>query len=437
MAEINPFRGIRYNQAVVDDPGQVICPPYDVITPPLRQELHHRSEYNFVRLEDGWELPHDTASNSKYTRAAATLAQWLASGILKSDKTPAIYIHDHHFTYQGKEYRRRGTIGRIRLTEWEERVVRPHEGTLTHAKSDRLSLLWALQANTSPILALYEDAGQRIAPLLATQTQQQPVISSSNINGERHDVWAITVPETIAQIGQYLAEQPLYIADGHHRYESALNYRREKRTCSPQAGGDELYDHVMMTLVDFTDPGLLILPPHRLVHGISPASLTGFAGQLESFFNTETLPLNATSVWQQVDDFLATDTDEVRLVLYGTSKDHLIKLRLRHPDQASQMMPYFHSDLYKRLAVSVVDHVLLEKLLGLGSDSETTALGYCYDRREAIERVTEQEYQLAVLLSPMSAGLIKAIADCGDRMPRKSTYFHPKAPSGLVFYRLV
>lgn len=437
MAEITPFRGIRYDQAAVKDLNKVICPPYDVIIPQLRQELHHRSEYNFVRLEDGWELPQDTATNSKYTRAAATLEQWLKTGILKPDETPAIYIHDHHFIHQGRQYQRRGITGRIRLSGWEAKVIRPHEGTLSHAKSDRLSLLWALQANTSPILALYEDVSQQIAPLLAAEAQRPPIISTSDTGGERHDVWAITAPEAIARIARCLVKQPLYIADGHHRYESALNYQRERRACTPATTGAELFDYVLMTLVSFTDPGLLILPPHRLVKGISPTSIIRLTTQLESFFDIKRLPLNTTSTWPQVDDFLTAETDEVRLILYGTDRDHLLKLRLRDPASAGRMMPYFHSDLYKRLSVSVVDHVLLEKLLGLESESEAATLGYSYDTREAVERVTEQEYQLALLLSPMGAGVIKAIADSGDRMPRKSTYFYPKVPSGLVFYRMV
>ena len=154
------------------------------------------------------------------------------------------------------------------------------------------------------------------------------------------------------------------------------------------------------------------------------------------WFDIEKLPLDPASVWPQVDDFLVAGTDEVRLVLYGPEKDQLLKLRLHDPAGASQMMPAFHSDLYKSLGVSVVDHVLLEKLLELENNGEAAVLSYSYNRQEAIERVAEQEYQLSILLSPMPSGVIKAIADSGDRMPRKSTYFYPKAPSGLVFYRM-
>ncbi len=437
MAEIHPFQGIRYNQSVISDLAAVICPPYDIITLQMRHELYHQSEYNFVRLEDGWGAPQDTAMDSKYTRSAATLEQWLKQGILKVDEAPAIYLHDHYFTYQGKEFRRRGIIVRIRLEEWNEMVVRPHEGTLTEPTNDRLSLLWALQANTSPILTLFQDQEQQVYSLLAAQEQSEPVISSSSAGGERHHVWAITEARVIDELCRSLAHQPLYIADGHHRYESALIYQRERRACSSSVSGDEAFNFVMMTLVDFADPGLLIFPPHRLVRGVSRATLSGLMAGLQSFFTIDELPLDTPGVWQQIDDFLAGETGEVRLVLFGLDREHLFRLRLRDLAATSRMMPYFHSELYKRLAVSVVDHIVLEKLLGLSSGSEEAILGYSYDKLDAMQQVLDQEYQLAFLFSPIRAEVIKTVADAGDRMPRKSTYFYPKLPAGLVFNRLV
>jgi uncharacterized protein (DUF1015 family) len=437
VAEIRPFRGVRFNQELVKDLAGVVCPPYDIISPQLQQELYHRSRYNFVQVESGRELPQDTATDNKYTRSAATLERWLEQGVLVFDQTPAIYLHDHYFSYKGKEFKRRGITARVRLEDWDKMVVRPHEGTLFEFKSDRLSLLWALQANTSPILALFEGKGGQVASLLVAQEQSRPIISFSEANGERHNIWAITQPEVINQLAGYFARQPLYIADGHHRYESALAFQRERGVGSSPLSGDEAFNFVMMTLVDFSDPGLLILPPHRLVGGISRATLSQLMAKLESFFNVEELSLNTPNVWQRVDHLLtAGETDEVRLVLFGVIEGCLLILRLRDPAAASRMMPYFHSELYKRLNVSVLDHVILEKLLGLGGGGEAN-IGYTYDMPDAVNRVLEQEYQLAFLLNPIKPEVIKAIADAGDRMPRKSTYFYPKAPAGLVFNRLV
>lgn len=434
MAEIRPFRGVRYNQGLVKDLAEVICPPYDIITPQLQPALYHRSAYNFVQIEFGRESPQDTPTDNRYTRSAATLGQWLEQGILAADKTPAVYLHDHYFSYGGREYKRRGAVAAVRLEEWDKMVVRPHEGTLVEHKSDRLSLLWALQANTSPILVLFDDRGGRVSSLLAAEEQSQPIISLSGEEG--HRVWAITEPKTIEKLSASLIHQPLYIADGHHRYESALTYQRERRACS-SVSGDEAFNFVMMTLVAFSDPGLLILPPHRLLRGLSRATLSQLAADLKSFFEVEELPLNAPGVWQQVDDLLGGgETGEVRLVVFGASEGNLLLLRLRDPAAVSGLMPYFHSERYKKLNVSVLDHVILEKFLGVGGGREEASLGYTYSREDAVNRVVEREYQLAFLLSPLKPGVIKAIADAGDRMPRKSTYFYPKAPAGLVLHRL-
>lgn len=435
VAEIRPFRGVHYNRPLIEDLSAVICPPYDIITASLQQGLYRRSQYNFIRLEHGRELPQDTVADSKYTRSAATLGQWLKQGILEVDKTPAIYLHDHYFTHQGKEYRRRGITVRVRLEEWDKRVVRPHEGTLAEPKNDRVSLLRELKVNTSPILALFEDQGQRVSSLLAAeQARGRPVISSTSADGERHYIWAITESRVVNQICSSLAEQPLYIADGHHRYESALAYRRQMKSAASSASGDEAFNFVMMTLVDFSDPGLIILPPHRLVRGISRSTLNGLMAGLGSFFEIEELPLSAPGIWQQVDG-LSMETNEIRLFLFGLT-EHLLALRLADFTTASRMMPHFHSEMYKGLDVSIVDHIILEKLLGLGSGREETRIAYSYDRQDTLDRVSDQEYQLAFLLSPVKAAVVKAIADADDRLPRKSTYFYPKLPAGLVFYQL-
>jgi len=437
MAEVYSFRGVRYNQLLVKDLATVICPPYDIITPQMAEELYRRSEYNFVRVESNRELPQDTAKDNKYTRSAATLEQWLEQGVLEVDDVPAIYFHDHYFIHLGREYRRRGILLRVRLEEWDRMVVRPHEGTLFKAKNDRLSLLWALQVNTSPILALFEDKRQQVSSVLAAQERNKPIISSRSASGEGHNVWAITEPEAINQIRYSLAHQPLYIADGHHRYESALAFWRERRTYSSSVSGNEPFNFVMMTLVDFSDPGLIILPPHRLIRGISKSTLDGMIAGLKMFFDIDKLPLSMPGVWQQVDDLLTGEANQVRLALFGLAPEHVFVLRLRDFIAASRMMPYFHSELYKRLDVSVVDHIILEKVLELSSDREEVLLSYSYSREDAINRVLDKEYQLAFLLSPFKAEIVKAVADAGDRMPRKSTYFYPKSPAGLVFYRLI
>jgi uncharacterized protein (DUF1015 family) len=434
LAEIHPFRGVYYNQSLVKDLAAVICPPYDIINHQMQQELYRRHECNFVRLEYGRELPEDKDSDNRYTRSAEILGKWLEQGILRVGETPAIYLHDHYFTYQGRECRRRSITCLVKLEEWSKMVVRPHEGTLVEPKGDRLNLLWALQANTSPILALFEDEGGQVSSLLTVQSQTEPMAKINTNSGEGHCLWAITDTGAIGEICRSLAHQPLYIADGHHRYESALAYQRERRACSASVSEQEPYDFVMMTLVDFTDPGLVILPAHRLVRGIPKSTLDGLMDRLRTFFAVEEFPLN-TSDTGQVNDLLAEEADEVKLILYGLTREHLFVLRLRDFGAVSPMIPYFHSELYKRLDVSIVDHVILEELLGLSQDMTGVPVNYSHDWRDARNMVLDREYQLAFIVSPVKPALVKAIADSNDRMPRKSTYFYPKVPAGLVFYR--
>jgi uncharacterized protein (DUF1015 family) len=435
LADIRPFHGVHYNSSLVKDLAKVICPPYDIIPPQMQQELYQRSEYNFIRIEFGRELPKDKDTDNRYTRAAVTLEKWLEQSILKVDDKPSLYIDDHHFTHQGKTYRRRSLNCLVKLEEWDKMIVRPHEGTLSKPKGDRLNLLWALQANTSPIMTLYEDQDRRISSLLNKPTRGKPALSVRSNNGESHQIWAITDAAINGNIRDFLAEQPLYIADGHHRYESALNYRRERRTSSSSRAAEEPFDFVMMSLIDIADPGLVILPAHRLVRGMSSSAIDGLMAGLKTFFVVEELALNKSNTLSQINGLLSEDKDEVKLILYGLKKERLLLLTLRDFSIVRPMIPYFHSDLYQKLDVSIVDHVILEELLGLTHDMAGVFLDYTNDALEAIRRVTEQEYQLAFIVNPVKPGVIKAIADSGDRMPRKSTYFFPKIPAGLVFYR--
>jgi uncharacterized protein (DUF1015 family) len=438
MADVRPFKGVRYDPQTINDLASVICPPYDIINPEQQDALYQRNEFNFVRIEFNRELPQDTPGDNRYTRSATNIKKWLERGVLKTESQPAIYVHHHYFNCGGKQYRRRNVIACVKLEEWEKMVIRPHENVLPKAKSDRLSMLWACQANTSPILAMYEDRKKEVAALLAKEEKNRPVIDIVDDCGERHRVWAIVRPEVISGIRQSLAQTPFYIADGHHRYDSALTYRREKNAHTASVSGEEAYNLVMMSLVDFADEGLVILPPHRLVRGIPRSIFNGLGDQLKVFFDVEELPLNAPDIWQKLDTRLTgmtPDMKEVKLALYGHEPGSIAVLTLRDFEAVNRLMPSFHSELYKRLDVSLVDHIILEKLLGISKEEEEKVLAYTYDRKDAINRVIDQQYQLVFLLNPVKPELIQAIADAGDRMPRKSTYFYPKSPAGLVFYR--
>jgi len=435
VAELRPFRGIRYNQGKIKDISAVICPPHDIIPPHLQEELYHRHENNFVRIEFGRELPQDNGVENRYTRAVATIESWLEQGILQPEARPAIYIHDYYFNFAGRKYRRRGLIATVRLEDWDKRVIFPHEGTLARSKNDRLNMLRACQANTSPILALYQDREQVLKDILDRATAGRPIVDAQS-EDERHVIWAVDDLQLIGSIRSFMVDQPLYIADGHHRYESALIYKKE-RAAGTAFTGEEGFNFIMMTLVEFDDPGLLILPPHRLVRGISRAAMQRLKESLGTFFHIEEISLDDKRVWQRLDEILVGGLDHVHLGLFGLQDDVVYILAVKDQQMVDNLMPAFHSDIYRRLDVSVVDHLILEELLNLGNQGEQAVLTYNYDRQDAVNRVRDGEFQLAILLNPVKAAVIKAIADAGDRMPRKSTYFYPKEPAGLVFYRMV
>jgi uncharacterized protein (DUF1015 family) len=435
LADIRPFQGVHYNPALVKDLARVICPPYDVIPAQTQQRFYQRSDHNFIRIEFGRELPQDSINDNRYTRAAAALDDWLKEGILEIDSEPSLYITDQHFNYQGKAFRRRHLNCLVKLEEWNKMIVRPHEGTLNRPKNDRLNLLWAIQANTSPIMALYEDRDKLISSLINRYARGRPALHVRHDNGESHEIWGVSDTSVIDQVRSYLAAQPLYIADGHHRYESALNYRRERHTGLTAEAAESPFDFVMMSLVDIDDPGLVILPAHRLVRGISTAAIEELATTLQNYFTVAEIPAERVNNPTRLEDLVMEGENEVKLLVFGLKKDSALLLTLRDFSRVHPMMPYFHSDLYQKLDVSIVDHVILEGLLGLTHEKAGVFIDYTNEALEAIKRVDDHEYQLACIINPVKPGIIKAIADCGDRMPRKSTYFFPKIPAGLVFYR--
>jgi len=435
LADIRPFHGVHYNPSLVKDIAKVLCPPYDIITPLIQQELYQQDDANFVRIEYGRELPHDNDTDNKYIRAADTVRRWLEKGTLHVDDLPAVYLHEHHFTYQNKKYRRRSITCLVKLEEWDRMVIRPHEGTISRARGDRLSMLWMVQANTSPILALYEDSGNTVSSRLDSESKHETLLQAEYENGEIINLWSVDNAEAIDGITRYLARKPLYIADGHHRYESALAYKHEKRFGTPSESMEEPYDFVMMTLVEFADPGLLILPAHRLVRGISRSVLSGIMNGLETFFTIKEVFPNNSGINDALNLLRAGDTGSVRLMVYGLKENSALLLELRDEATISGMMPGFFSEYNAKLDVSIVDHFILEELMGYTPGTSDFHLSYTYDAAEAIKTVSSREYQLAFLVNPVKPEMIKTIADSGERMPKKSTYFYPKMPAGLVFYK--
>ena len=425
--EVSPFRGIRYNQVIVGDLARVLCPPYDVVAPEQRQLYHEKNDYNAIRLESPAESPEPT--DDSYRTAATTFQQWLKEGVLQLDGIPSFYLHDHHFEYSGVRRVRRGLIARVKLQPWGSGIY-PHEETFPKAKSDRLQLMRACRANFSPLLSLYQGSEPKVALKLSEVAQGEPIIEMSvsspskgeGQGGEGHVVWAITDPETKLQLSQFLSSQPLYIADGHHRYETALAYQRERAQHQSDSrnltGGG--FHYVMMELVDFSDPGLVVLPLHRLVRGIAPSVLAGLGDQLRNFFALEPVPVEADGYQLSADSCLG---------VLGLLPGSLAVLKKRQDVSLQALMPGHRPQAYRDFSISILNHIILDNILGFTSKED---VAYTVDWKEAYQQIEEGKYQLAFLANPPQPEVVKAVADAQDKMPSKSTYFYPKLPAGLI-----
>jgi uncharacterized protein (DUF1015 family) len=278
---------------------------------------------------------------------------------------------------------------------------------------------------------MYQDPERKIAAALAKETSKKQVIDTTIPEGDRHKVWAITDTAVINLIAGVMAKQPFYIADGHHRYTSALTYRREQMAVNPGLSPDDAVNFVMTTLVDFTDPGLIILAPHRVIRGLSKSILAEVMTKLGTFFEITELPANNADAWQKLDSAMS-QPDSIRLGLFGPGADKFYVLKLSNEAILAEIMPQ-QSDIYRCLDVSVLDHVILNKILGLSIDGTTEdRVSFSHDRLESMKEVLEGKQQLVFFLKPVRPERIKMVSDANEKMPRKSTYFYPKAPAGIV-----
>jgi uncharacterized protein (DUF1015 family) len=367
-----------------------------------------------------------------YAETAVTLKTWLDEGVLRVDDLSAFYLHDHYFNYRGR-MRRRELIAGVKLVPWGKGIY-PHEVTSFKVKQDRFKLLRACQASFTPILALYQDKDNKIAGIFSSVSQYNSPMELVD-SGERHLIWVITEPQLIRQVSDLLFNLSFYVADGHHRYEIALAYQREKMRELPSATGEEAFNYVMVSLVEFSDPGLVVLPIHRLVRGISTDTKNKLIRWLttQDFFTVETNPLPAikANLAENISHKLKPDKEEGAVLgVLGLEDESLIVLRQRPDMSIDKAISKAHSSAYKKLGVTLLNHLILEKILGVASSGDDVE--YTADVDEAYWKVTEGDYQLAFIIPPPKVEIIKTIADANDRMPRKSTYFYPKVPAGLI-----
>jgi uncharacterized protein (DUF1015 family) len=419
-ARIEPFCGLFFNSRRYGDLASLVAPPYDLIGPQLQEQLYARSPYNVVRLELGREA-------DRYAAAAATLDRWRREGILERATTPAIHLYTQSFSFEGRGYTRNGLIVTLRLEEFAPGKILPHERTFAAAKQDRLQLLSATQVNLSSIFGLYSGRHGELDGLIEKIARGAADYAVRDDLGIDNELRAITDPENIRTAQRALADVRLLVADGHHRYETALNYRRRRRAQEHDPPGLKPYDYVMITLTSGDDPGLLILPTHRIARRIDPAAMGDFDRRAREFFTLEE--------FADADRFLARLKDAssgaLGVALAGDPKLRI--LQLKDGSAMAAAAPQIPPQV-RRLDVSVLHALVLDRLLRIDEAAVKSGslIEYTIDARAALSAVREGKAAGALLMNPPSIAEVEQVSDAGATMPEKSTYFYPKLLTGLV-----
>ncbi len=427
MADILPFRGVRYDPAAAHAAlTDLVAPPYDVISPDEQADLYARHPQNVIRLILGRET-------DKYALAARLFQEWQQSGILTADDQPAVYAYHQTFSDPVTNQAcpdRLGLICLLKLEEYGTGKVLPHEHTLSKARADRLELMRATHAQFESIYGLYSDADNSVQSfLLEYDDREQMLEQVDDLIGSSHCVERIDDPNAHQILAEMLRDKPIFIADGHHRYETALQYRREWRAAHPEISEDMpvAADYILITLTAFEDEGLLVLPTHRMVRNVAPEKIDRLLDSLASQFTI------AESSLKDIEAALAVPNAPLAfgLLLPG---DKSYRLTLKSSDNSVSLVPGPGSDALKGLAVTVLQRLILEKELGI--DAAALAAGehvaYTRDPVEAQARVQNGEFQAAFLLGRPTVDEMRAVSLAGDVMPQKSTFFFPKLLSGLI-----
>ena len=433
MPEIQAFRGLRYDLGHVGALSDVIAPPYDVISPELQDQLYQKHPANVIRLILNRHEPGDDEQNNRYTRAAKALRNWRSEGLLQKESDPALYVYHQVFRDGDRELTRRGFMGRVRLERFGEGKIYPHEETHAAAKADRLLLTRACKANLSQIFGLYPDERNEAQEILETAILEKMPLEAVDHLGVTHRMWPVTNVRVISDVTAVMDAKPMYIADGHHRYETACNYRDEVA-----AGGALSTNHpanfVLSMFVSMSDPGMVILPTHRLFRGLPTMSSGELSQRLGNSFTTTRGgegPASAHGVWESIE----AAGDQGTLGLYTTSDGRWLQARITPAGRARMdELATDHSQDWRGLGVSILHRLVIENLLGAKKLPECK---YVHLLQEVIDGLRDGDPQggtfpLAALVMPATVAHVRAISEHGERMPAKSTYFYPKLLSGLV-----
>jgi uncharacterized protein (DUF1015 family) len=445
MTLVQPFRAYRYNPGVAPF-DRVLTQPYDKITPAMQEKYYATDPHNLIAIEKGRTSPEDSPQNNVYTRAGAAVNGWIAEKVVQQDPAPAFYAYTQEYTVPGTSERRtrRGFIGLGKLEDYSAGVIFRHEHTLSGPKADRLELLRHTRTHTGQLFMLYSDPRLQVDKVLEeTESAQTPVTQMMDEYGVIHRLWAVAEPERIAAIQKAMADQKLVIADGHHRYETALNFRNESRARAGKMLPQVPYEFSMMTFVNTRSEGLTILPTHRVVAHLRDFSWSALRRFFEPWFATEVFPFNdETQRPAALEKFMArlrAAKLQRAIGAYPTAQpgsNAFYVLTLRPEADIAQILPGL-SPLQRELDVVLLHQGILEPMLGITPHAVASEANLTYEREAtaALEAV-DGGAQIAFLLNAVDVELVVKVATAGEVMPQKSTDFYPKLLSGITLYRV-
>ena len=429
MPEIQAFRGIRYDLGHVGSLSDVVAPPYDVIGPELQETLYKKHACNVVRLILNRKEPGDDEANNAYIRAKRFLKNWRDEGVLFTEADPAIYVYHQEFAAGERSYTRRGFMARVRLAPFGEGTVFPHEQTMQGPKVDRLMLTALCKANLSQIFGLYPDRENEAQDLLEAAIAGQAPVEATDHLGVIHRLWPVTDVAVISDVAGVMGPKPIFIADGHHRYETACEYRDQVYD-SGFLGPDHPANYVLMMCVAMEDPGLLVLPTHRLFRGLPGVTSEELIARLADCFTSRIVgrgPELAPTVWEEIQ----AASDQGTLGLYTQQDRRWVVVQLTEAGRARLAeAAQDHNEAWRELGVSILHRLIVKTLLAPPDPPETR---YVSGTDKLIEGLRSGEFPLAAVVMPATVDHIRTISLGGERMPAKSTYFYPKLLSGLVF----
>ncbi|MEZ4567656.1 MAG: DUF1015 domain-containing protein [Desulfobacterales bacterium] len=440
MAEIAPFRGILYNPDKITTISDVVTPPYDVISDAQRDAFYARHPHNVIRLDRGMPQATDTARENTHTRAAAYFQEWIKDGILKQDKDPAVYLAAVTFPMEDTPVTRFGLIARVRLEPFDKGIVLPHETTFSKVKTHRLELMKACHANFSQIFSIFSDSGNILGLLTQAAQDNAPVFEFNDDAGHTHRLWRIIDPVIHQKTAAAFQGQKLFIADGHHRYETALNYRKWLIENNGPIPDDHPANSIMMYLCAVQDPGLVILPTHRLLTTTAQVSLESFLENADAWFDITTVafdPAKPDATKQALNQKLAADPGQHKFGVFFKNSDQFHVLCLKPGIMETVFSDSIPAPL-RGLDVIVLTRLIFAKLLHFDDHmlDDHDLIHFTSDDTDAIRAIAKGSHEMAVILNPTTNEQVTRVAEKGLIMPRKSTYYFPKAISGLVMRSL-